>query len=130
VSVAERWARTQDQVDRMHEARIQGGLCAWCGRNLHPDETVYVERFLVGTKQLLRPGAARHRTSTHAPVGVECASQELLDQMNGRTPEPCTSCGRGVFYRRRQPTRQQASCSRRCASHGAVARQRARAGAG
>ena len=59
--------RTEDGRERFHAARRVGGLCAACGRGLAPDETVYVERFAVGTAY------------AYGPVGVECASAELLD---------------------------------------------------
>jgi len=123
MSDPERWARTDDQIERMQAARHQGGLCAWCGREIADGETVYVERFLVGTRRDRPHGPVRHRAITYAPVGRECASPELLRETEGQDPERCASCGRGVFYRQSQPLRQRATCSRRCVSRFGLARR-------
>jgi hypothetical protein len=93
---------TEEQRERLHLARRQGGPCAACGRVLGDDEAVYIERF------------ADRRSWVTAPVGVECASPELLEQTKGQQPERCAGCGRGVYYRSARSIRHQALCSRVC----------------
>ena len=114
MSVAERWARTPQQVELMHATRRHGGRCAWCGRGLDDGELVYVDAFKIGERRLRRDGPAIHRTAAHAPVGAECASPELLDETAGQAPETCAGCGRGVYYRSSRGDRRRAVCSRRC----------------
>src|SRR4051812_29862816 len=110
---------TEEQRDRLYEARRRGEICAGCGRALGEHESVYWERFEI---------TGSYTSSATAPVGAECASPELLQQMAGTEPERCASCGRGVFYRgQHRSTRRQAICSRRCSSRAASARQAARA---
>jgi hypothetical protein len=116
MSIAERWARTPEQIDLMHTARSQGGLCGWCGRQLDPAETVYVERFLTGVKQPIWHGVAAHRSITTAPVCAECASPELLEQTAGQSPESCAWCGRGVFFGQALTLRKRPTCARYCAN--------------
>jgi hypothetical protein len=124
VSVAERWARAQEQVERMHVARHQGGRCAWCGREFRVDEPVYIDLFLIRERRRRPDEPVIHQTTAYAPVGAECASPELLEATAGRAPKPCANCGRGVYSRmpRRQP--QRSVCSRRCASYATMARRR------
>jgi hypothetical protein len=98
---------TEAQRERFHLARRRGGQCVACGRALSADETVYIERFEVG------PVAGRGTTAL-AAVGVECASPGFVDEMQGREPERCAGCGRGVYYRRPSTRRRQALCSRAC----------------
>jgi hypothetical protein len=103
---------TEDERERLHAARRNGGMCAACGRALDAGETVYFERFtVVGTK-------------VSGPVGRECAAADLLARTAGVQPERCVLCGRGVYYRLSTRRRAQAACSRRCASRAIAARQR------
>lgn len=125
MDVPERWARTDDRIELLQLARHEGDLCAWCGREIPADETVYVERFRVGTRRIRLHGPIRHRGIALAPVGRECASERLLQLSDRHEPERCASCGRGVVYDRVEPMRKVALCSRRCASrHGKVQRDR------
>jgi hypothetical protein len=93
---------TEEQRERFHMARRQGGQCVACGRALGADETVYIERF---------EGLGSWAT---APVGVECASPGFIDEREGQAPERCAGCGRGVYYRASNVRRRQALCSRAC----------------
>ena len=43
---------TEEDRERLHTARRQDGMCAWCGKMLGGDETVYMERCLMGTRRL------------------------------------------------------------------------------
>jgi hypothetical protein len=98
---------TEEQREQFHLARRRGGQCAGCGRALSTDETVYVERFKIG------PSFGWGVTAT-ALVGAECASSEFIEAMEGREPERCAGCGRGVYYRASRVRRRQALCSRAC----------------
>jgi hypothetical protein len=93
---------TEEQREQIHGARRRGGVCAACGRALSADEPVYIERFAVRGSWMT------------APVGVECASPELLQQVAGQEPEHCAGCGRGVYYRSTRSIRHQALCCRAC----------------
>jgi hypothetical protein len=117
---------TEEQRERMYAARSRGGICAWCGKVLGADETVYLDRFLVGTRLLRGSNVAIHATEAQAPVGAECASSDLLERTDGTEPERCAMCGRGVYYRLSRATRHQAACSKRCATRAASARWQAR----
>lgn len=121
--------RTEEQRERLHDARNHGRLCAACGRHLTDDETVYIEQFSVDARKL--PGSRLTVGGTHAqaPVGRECASPEMLQGTEGQTPERCAGCDRPVFYRLASSRREQALCSRRCAGRAAVAKRAARMGA-
>src|SRR4051794_18664163 len=99
MSVLERWAMTDEQIALMHTARLRGGQCGWCGRALNDGEPVYFEQILVGTRRIRQDGPVKHRSMAYAPVGIECASPELLAQTTGQTPDRCATCGRGVIYR-------------------------------
>ena len=104
---------TEDERERLHAARRNGGMCAACGRALDAGETVYLERFRVAG------------TMAFGPVGRECASADMLARTEGVEPERCAVCGRGVYYRPSGRRREQALCSRRCAGRAVAARQRA-----
>jgi hypothetical protein len=94
-------------------------MCAACGRAINDDETVYIERFVVDTRKLIERRATGTASSAQAPVGVECASRELLRETEGQTPERCAGCGRPVFYRAASSKRHRALCSKRCAGRAA-----------
>ena len=80
---------TEEERERFHAARRQGGMCAACGRTLDAVEVVYREAFTIAID-------GRRRTPAVGPVGAECASPELLRQVEGSEPERCAGCGRGV----------------------------------
>jgi hypothetical protein len=130
VSAGERWARTDEQIARMHAARSSGGICGWCGRALTPVEPVYMELFRTGTKRLRPNAPVTHRSRTVAPVGAECASSEMLQQAVGQEPDACARCGRGVYYRQPHPLRRRTICSRRCRSTEPMARTTVRTAPG
>jgi len=107
--------RTEEQAERLHRARRQGGRCAACGREISAGETVYIERF-----------EDRRHTWVNvvtAPVGVECISNELREDASGREPERCGGCGRPVHYRLKNPRRVQALGSHACEYRAAKRRQ-------
>ena len=106
------WARTDEQNRRLQAAKTYGDRCAACGRQLDPGETVYWERFAVGEKRHTRTGGVRCRSLADGPVGVECASPELLERFAGHDPELCAGCGRGVHYSRADPNRRRVTYSR------------------
>ena len=105
---------TEEQRERLYLARRRGGMCAACGRALGADETVYIEQFE-------GPGSW-----VTAPVGIECASPELLEQTKGQQPERCAGCGRGVYYRMASSRRQQTLCSRYCVTRAVATKRSAR----
>jgi hypothetical protein len=109
---------TEEQRERFHLARKRGGMCAACGRSLGPDETVYMEPFKIG------PTAGARASMAHGAVGAECAAPEFIRAVEGQEPERCAGCGRGLYYRAPRRGRQQTLCSRNCAYHARVARQR------
>jgi ribosome-binding protein aMBF1 (putative translation factor) len=116
-----RWARTQDQVDLLRAARTRGGLCSACGRQLELGETVYFDRFGVGTVRPRPLAPVRPRSYNFAPVGAECASPELLQHGQAQDAEPCAGCGRGVVHPGAKRTRKRASCSLWCGSRASAA---------
>jgi hypothetical protein len=119
-----RQVTTEEGRERLHAARNRGGICAGCGRPLTDDETVYIERFVVDTRKLLVERTLQAGGSAaQAPVGIECASPELLQEMEGQPPERCAGGGRRVVYRTASSKRHRALCSRRCVSRTAVARR-------
>src|SRR4051812_7800560 len=130
MSVSKRWARTDKQIALLNTAKIRGNLCGWCGRTLGDGETVYVELVEVGTRSLKAANLVTRRATTQVPVGVECASPELLERTRGQTPEPCVTCGRGVIYRRISSRRSRTTCSRDCAARHSVRRHKASAAEG
>jgi len=91
VSDRRRRLTTEGQVERLHQARWYGELCAACGRELRDDEPVYIER-LEGVR-------GRWICQAKAPVGVECISDELRDAAGRCEPEFCAGCERPVYYR-------------------------------
>jgi hypothetical protein len=102
--------------ERVRMAKQHGNLCAVCGRALDPDEWAYIERFTFEKGNLRDRRALAHSASIQAPVGIECASPEWLRQIEGRAPEHCMGCGRGVHYRVANSRRRRPLCSLRCAS--------------
>ena len=106
---------TEEQRERRHAARRQGGMCAACGRALGAGDAVYIERFrIVGT-------------FGYAPVGQECATSELLMRTAGVELERCVGCGRGVYYGTPGAARTRPLCSQRCAYRHRRARHTAQA---
>jgi len=103
---------TDEQRERFQAARRRGGLCAACGRTLGDDEVVYIESFTIGG------------TYASGPVGIECASAELLRDAKDREPEQCAGCGRGMHYRLADSRRRRALCSRNCANRAEAAKRR------
>jgi len=120
---------TEEQRERLQSARRSGGMCAACGRTLDVRETAYIERFLLGVRVLRGSTVVTYASAAFAPVGVECASSDLLGRTAGAEPERCAGCGRGVYYHSVRATRRQALCSRRCIAHAATTRRIARAAA-
>jgi hypothetical protein len=114
MAVEERWAKAEQQIQLMYAARQWAGTCGWCGREIEDDESVYIEEFRVGLKRATSLRPPSHRSLARAPVGIECASPTLLQESEGRNPDPCAGCGRGVFYRSTSRARQYARCSRLC----------------
>ncbi len=100
---------TEEQREQFHMARRRGGRCVACDRALDPNETVYIEQFEIGPESGLGVVA-------RAAVGVECASPEFVEEMEGQEPERCAGCGRGVYYRASSIRRRQALCSRACSA--------------
>ena len=96
-------------------ARREGGTCAACGRALTGEETVWVERIDVVS--------GRSVSHYRASLGRECASPAFLSETEGKEPERCADCGRGVYYRTTDRRRHSARCSKRCS----VRYQKARA---
>jgi hypothetical protein len=98
-------------------ARVGGGLCAACGRDLAEGEPVWLERIPVpgNPKALLR-----------VTVGRECASPAFLARTEGQEPEPCAGCGRGVHYGKSNIKRSRALCSTRCVTRVRAADGRSR----
>jgi hypothetical protein len=126
VTVSERWARTDEQIAQIYSARLRGGICGWCGRELAPDEPVYIDLFRAGAKRLRSNGPVTHRSRTTVPVCAECASSEALQQAEGQEPDACVRCGRRVYYRQAHPLRRRTLCSRRCSSTESMARNTGR----
>ena len=106
---------TEEEVPRLFAARSKGGMCARCGRALTATEPIWVETLDV-------VDAGRHMGPYRAPVGAECASAAFREATAGIEPEPCVTCGRGVYYRTADPRRRLVTCSRRCAASAARAR--------
>jgi hypothetical protein len=102
----------EEQRERFYGARRTGGQCAACGRLLDGGETVYME------------ASNSFGFVAVGPVGVDCVSEELLDDARGQEPERCTGCGRGVHYWRADRRRRRVSCSKRCAIRAAAIEHR------
>jgi hypothetical protein len=98
---------TEAERERLYAARRRGGSCALCGRELREGEPVYWEQFLVGMR-------GRFTNQAQAPVGVECASPRLLEEMAGQPAEPCARCGRPVYQPTARTTQRWSACSGRC----------------
>ena len=117
---------TEEQRERLYAARRTGQACAACGRPLDPGEVVYHERFRLAPV-MLRTGKVLITTSVaRGPVGMECASPELLAWRVGTEPVRCAGCGRGVYYGTQRPGRQRALCSTRCAGRASAAKRHAK----
>jgi hypothetical protein len=110
---------TEEERERLHAARNNGGRCAACGKVLGPDEPVYWEHFVVGKVG----GIIQH---PKAPVGAECAPPWFLEEMEQEQPEPCAGCGRPVYYAVTRAGRTRAACSRRCQLRASVAGRKRR----
>ncbi len=108
-----RRVETQEALDRLHLARKRGGLCAACGKALHPREPVYWERVVVDIDRSAI-GLRHYTTAFEAPVATECVSAAFRTAMSGQPAEPCAGCGRGVYYRVPNPRRRRAACCQRC----------------
>ena len=65
---------TQEQWDRLHIARNNGGGCAACGRPLVDGEAVYVEQLVIDIPRPPGQYVGARRGVAQAPVGAECAS--------------------------------------------------------
>ena len=111
--------RVLGQVDlaRLFAARNKGDACVACGRPLADDEPIWVERVDV-------IDAGRRVASYRAPVGAECASAVFRTATATIEPDPCVTCGRGVYYGEGGPGRRRhrATCSKRCAARYQVTR--------
>ena len=103
---------TEEQRERFHQARRQGGMCGACGRVLDDGELIYVEEFI------------DHGGIVRGPVGAECVSEEFLYDTKGREPELCVGCSRPMHYRVTHARRQQAVCSMRCRRRAVAAKRR------
>ena len=111
------WARSDDEVAQVREAKQRGDLCAACGRDLLDGEAVYYQRIAVGTEYAYPGAPVRPWSYPHAPVGVEFAAPELLEHAETDAPEWCEHCGRRVVYATSPPGRQHVTCSQRCRGH-------------
>jgi hypothetical protein len=116
VSYLDHRLTTQAHHDRLRRAQVSGRLCAACGRDISDRETVYIELFK-DERTFIR------RAAVWAPVGIECASTELLEQTQDQEPVRCAWCGRGVYYRLLNPRRHRAVCSRVCGTKASAAKQ-------
>jgi len=95
-------------------AKTRGDVCAACGRALADGETVWLEH---------RPVPDEPRLSLRVPLGIECVSPDFLARTEGREPERCAGCGRGVYYGRPHSNRRQALCSKRCVARAVAAKK-------
>ena len=96
---------TEEERARIFEARYDGGLCGRCGRRLVVGETVWKERVDVD---------ATGGNLRWVPVGAECASPAFRAETEGKEPEGCVGCGRGVYDRTPHALRRRVYCSYRC----------------
>ena len=110
-----RLLRTEEQAERLYRAWRYGMTCAACGREFGHYETVYVETF--------EDARRRWGRLVTAPVGIECASDELRHAAASREPEHCAACGRAMYYRVPNALRRRALCSRVCRARLAKLRQ-------
>ena len=94
-------------------------MCGWCGKLLAADELVWIEQV-----DVYATGAGRWLV----PVGAECASPDFRAGSEGKEPERCFGCERGVYYRTARRGRRLTLCSRRCATLYQAARRKERRG--
>ena len=95
--------------ERILDAKLYGGTCAACGRELDAGEPVWHQCLELPT----RWGTSSEETYRRALGGRECAAPELLRESEGREPVACLGCGRPMYFA--PTTRRPASlCSRRC----------------
>jgi hypothetical protein len=121
---------TEEQRDRLHRGRRAGGICGACGRTLGDDETIYWERFFIDIVRSAEHGLGRYVTTLEAPVGVECVSPGILKEMEGREPDRCAECGRGVQYQVPRSRRHRVACSWICRDRAGAAERAAKTRAG
>jgi hypothetical protein len=112
VSYLDHRLTTEAERARFFKARWAARLCAMCGRDIGEHETIYVETIALG------------RVPRQGPVGIECASEEFLQQTWGQEPDCCAGCGREVFYRTADRRRRRALCSKRCGTRASTVRRR------
>jgi hypothetical protein len=117
---------TEKQRDLLHRGRRAGGMCGACGRTFGSDETVYWEVILIDIMQTAEGRPSGYRTTLEAPVGRECVSSDFLAEMEGRQPERCAECGRGVFYRVSRVRRHRVACSWICRDRAGAAERATR----
>lgn len=108
---------TEEERVRIQAARVRGGVCAICGRELGADEPVWIQRLA------LRAEHGRAMT-WWVPAGVECAAPAFRRATIEKQPEPCGTCGRGIYYEVETRPRRVALCSRACSRRHQVTRAR------
>jgi hypothetical protein len=114
---------TDDQRQWLFRAKQHGGLCAACGRSLRDDEAVYLELVEVELKVSSSWSWKTATAKRDAPLGEECASQELVERASRASIDPCEGCGRPVFHGVDHAGRRHTACSKRCLN---LTRRRAR----
>jgi len=87
-------------------------------------ETVFIERFEDIHLERFEDIPVKRVSLVTAPVGIECASDELRAIAVDREPERCVGCERPVYYRVESTRRGRALCSRLCRNR--AARRQAR----
>ena len=102
---------SEDERARIHAARRDGGMCTACGRPRAEGEAVWMDRVVVRGEY----GDVAH---WRVPVGAECVSPEFRRETEGKEPEPCVGCGRGVYYQAAPGRQRRALCSRVCGRAG------------
>ena len=102
---------------RIHAARLEGGICAGCGRTLADGEPVWWTAFPVR-------GVYGRRETLRAAAGRECAPPALLRETAADEPRRCAGCGREIYYGHGSRPRARALCSQRCRSQHEAARTR------
>jgi hypothetical protein len=98
---------TEAERTRIHAARIGGGACGVCGKELDTGEPIWVQPLPFRNE---RGGA----TTWRVPVGAECVSATFRVATVGIEPARCRSCGRGVYFQADRRPRRLALCSRAC----------------
>ena len=114
MSDAARRVLTDEGRARIQDARTRGEVCALCGRELAADEAIWIERVAVNPTGSIR---------WLAPLGRECATSAFVRETEGKDPESCVACGRGMYSQSPDPRRAEVLCSRRCAARRQKARQ-------